>query len=159
MIIAAIDPGNVRSALVCWDGSNVLFKAIWPNAEIFNWLVDDDGACSILLIEQVTCYGMPIGKTTLETVFWIGRFYTAGAGCAERHRIARQTIKGHHCGRMSSNDSNIRAAMIAKYEHALQRCKTSAGTVYGLKRDLWAAFALATYWTETENQPRKIWNP
>lgn len=157
MIIAAIDPGNVQSALVCWDGETVLFKAIFPNAEIFNWLVDDAGACSVLLIEQISCYGMPIGATVLESVFWIGRFYTAGSGSGERHRITRQTIKGHHCRSMSANDSNIRRALLDKYGE--QGTKKAPGVTHGLKKDLWAAFALATYWTETEGRNRKIWNP
>jgi hypothetical protein len=155
MIIAAIDPGNVNSALVCWDGNAVLFKALWPNAEIFNWLANDDGACSTLLIEQVSCYGMPVGATILETVFWIGRFYTAGAGFAERQRVTRQTIKGHHCRSMQARDSNVRQVLIDKY--GAPGTKREPGTTYGLKADLWAAFALATYWAETDNP--KTWNP
>jgi len=156
MIIAAIDPGNIQSALVVWDGESVLFKALWPNAEIFNWLVEADTNCDALLIEQISCYGLPIGKTTIEAIFWIGRFYTAAAGFAERHRVTRQTIKGHHCGKMTSNDANVRAVMVRKYGEP--GTKHAPGVTHGLRKDLWAAFALATYWTETENRPRKIWN-
>jgi len=160
--VCAIDPGDIQSAFVVWnpDGNGglgeIIVKGIWPNGDVFNWLVDNAGSFDVLAFEMVACYGMPVGRTIFETVFWIGRFYTAGAACIERARVTRQTIKNHHCQSMRANDANVRQCLIDKYGEPGTKAKP--GITYGLKKDLWAAFALATYWTENNKETRKVYD-
>lgn len=148
MIVLAIDPGPEESAWLTWNGKEILGADISTNGTLlFTLPYFEDTYC---LIEMVESYGMPVGRDVFETVFWIGQLYRAWV---ERHyaasirRIPRGEIKLHHCHSRRAKDSNIRAALIDKY--GKPGTKENPGLTYGLKKDLWAAFALATYWTET----------
>lgn len=120
---------------------------IWNNGElIFALKQSTHGTCGI---EMVASYGMPVGKDIFDTCVWIGRFqqelYNKGW---QVHLIYRRDVKLHHCGQARAKDNNIRQVLIDKYGE--KGTKDNPGITYGLKADLWQAFALATYMTETE---------
>ena len=95
---------------------------------------------------------MLVGRTVFDTVFWIGRFYEAFEVRGRTVELTyRQAIKVHHCNSVRAKDSNIRQALIDKY--GKPGTKKAPGVTYGLKTDLWQAFALATYHTEARNNP------
>jgi hypothetical protein len=154
MKILAIDPGPESSAYVIWDGKTILNSGIVLN-EVMREILGGHADCECL-IEMVESYGMPVGRDVFETVFWIGRFYERwvdwlapiiGRSSDHIQRIPRGQIKLHHCHSRRAKDSNIRAALIDKY--GKPGTKKDPGVTYGLKEDLWAAFALATFWSET----------
>lgn len=158
MNIIAIDPGPERSAILHWGGDCIPFSAILQNAQLLADL--DQNAFptgSVLAVEMVACYGMPVGREVFETCLWIGRFDHAWASnnLGEQDQLIERTtrlierakIKMHHCGTMRAKDSNIRQALIDKY--GPPGTKKANGVTYGLKSHLWAAFALATYVSET----------
>jgi hypothetical protein len=71
-------------------------------------------------------------------------------------------VKLHHCASAKAKDANIRQALIDKYGkpwtwNVLDPNKPATGknrmkvegVTFGLHDDLWAAFALATYASET----------
>lgn len=150
MDICAIDPGTEQSAMLCWDGSKISGARILPNWEICSLLTcNNDGRDSMLCIEMIASYGMPVGKETFETVLWIGRFMQAwhGETDTDAQLVYRRDIKMHHCGSMKAKDSNIRQALIDKY--GAPGTKKNPGKTYELTKDLWQAFALATYVYET----------
>lgn len=148
--VLAIDPGPENSAFVLWNGERVLDSGILPNDEMIARL---HGAAPFVadvrvLIEKVESFGMAVGAEVFETVYWSGRFaqywIQRGGGV---DRIGRKAIKMHHCHSMRAKDANIRAALLDKYPAGK---KASPGPSYGIKSHLWAALALATYWTEKE---------
>jgi hypothetical protein len=147
--IRAIDPGTTQSAIVEWNGQLILRATIMPNQEVVKMLdwIETGGA---LVIEMVASYGMPVGKEVFETVRWIGRFEQAFAPNPTR-LIYRRDVKLHHCGSARAKDSNIRQALIDKY--GPPGTKKNPGVTYGLKADLWSAFALATFALETATKP------
>ena len=159
--LVAIDPGPVNSALVVWDGQQLKYTRLARNAEILDLLISPmewlawEGPRPDLIIEQVRCYGMAVGQTVFDTVFWSGRFAQAWeweGGLAEWHQVSRLNVKMHLCHNPRAKDSNIRQALIDRF--GPPGTKKSPGLTYGLKKDLWAAFALAVYWHDTSSQPQ-----
>lgn len=143
-IIMAIDPGNTESAYIVWDGEKIIDKGKLPNEGM-------RGAVRMyrhfpVYIEMIASYGMPVGASVFETCVWIGRFQELCLGNAIL--IYRKDVKMHHCNSMRAKDSNIRAALIDKYGKS--GTKKQPGLTYGLHSDLWSAFAICTYITETQ---------
>lgn len=148
MIVLGLDPGPMESAYIQWDSINrrILAAEILENVTLRNML-DVRFAADEFAIEMVACYGMAVGKEVFETCVWIGRFYDR---CQRDPRLVyRRDIKMHHCGSARAKDANIRQALIDKY--GAPGTKKAPGITYGLKSHLWAAFALATFISETAN--------
>lgn len=149
MTCIAIDPGNVESAMLVWNGSSIENAWYCPNDEIVHrlrcWTIGP--RIVPLVIEQIASYGMAVGETTFETVFWSGRFAEA-YGIDRVHRMKRLVVKLHLCHDSRAKDANIRQALIDRFggkEKAIGR-KHSAGPLYGVSGDLWAALAVAVTW-------------
>lgn len=141
--ILAIDPGTTESAYVIWDGSKILDKAKQENSEVLSMLYAEKELYH-MVIEQVRCYGMAIGQTTLDTVFWTGRFYQAWPGY--KLLMPRMDVKMHLCHNSRAKDSNIRQALIDRFEPDLKPRQRPKGILKGLAGDMWAAFSLSVVW-------------
>ncbi len=149
MTCIAIDPGNELSAMLVWNGSSIENAWYCPNDEIVLRLRDWDRGPRIvpLVIEQIASYGMAVGETTFETVFWSGRFAEA-YGIDRVHRMKRLAVKLHLCHDSRAKDGNIRQALLDRWggkEKAIGR-KACQGVFYGISGDLWAALAVAVTW-------------
>ena len=144
MKIIALDPGTTQSAFVVWDGDLIIAKGIEKNEVLNSRLRDWGGLMFPMVIEQIRCYGMPIGQTTLDTVFWSGRFWESWKG--DRHLMPRLEVKKHLCHNGSAKDSNIRQALIDRF--GPPGTKKEPGLLYGVKKDIWAAMAVAVTWME-----------
>lgn len=156
MTVLAIDPGTHDSAYVVWtDGKggwanpHIFAAGIEPNQRLlcmlkFNEIAElnDKDVCAI---EMIASYGMSVGKEVFETCVWIGRFYEH---CRPEPRLVyRRDVKLHHCGSARAKDANINQALRDKYGE--KGTKANPGITYGLRSHLWAAFALATFISET----------
>lgn len=152
MNILAIDPGTEQSAMVRWDGQKIISCGILPNFNVLSGLRCRAEADEKLFIEMVASYGMPVGREVFETVLWIGRFVEAWGNSTGRDArlIYRRDVKLHHCQSPRANDANIHQALVDKYGE--KGTKTNPGVTYGLKKDLWAAFAIATFVSETTTE-------
>lgn len=150
MLIFSIDPGNEQSAYVEYNSEQkaISRKGIETN-DIVLQKISELLPDRLLLIEMVESFGMPVGRSVFETVFWIGRFWQA-ANCTKR-RIYRKSIKLHHCGSIRAKDSNIIQALKDKYGD--KGTKNSPGFFYGFKADMWQAFAICSYFIENKLNP------
>lgn len=147
-ITLAIDPGTTESAWLLWNGEQIIQSAKIPN-EALRVFVRERGPFSRVVIEMVACYGMAVGKSVFETVFWIGKFHE----CAQPLKVRlvyRKDIKLHHCGSVKAKDGNIRQVLIDRI--GPQGSKKSPGPTYGLSKDRWSALAIALYDHDTRNQ-------
>ncbi len=148
MRVLAIDPGNIESGVVLWDGEKIIQHGKYANDEVLQIIYHE--SYDTLLIEMIASYGMAVGKEVFETCVWIGRFQQARIeNLPVSHDIRlvyRREVKLHHCQSAKAKDSNIRQALIDKYGD--KGTKKAPGTTYGLSADTWQAFALATYFTE-----------
>jgi hypothetical protein len=148
MKILSIDPGPIESGLVVWNGKVILCKEIINNEKFSGEDIQLIGA-DVLLIEQIKSYGMSVSDSVFDTVFWTGRFVQKWKDLCHRdwYRVPRREIKMHLCGSMRAKDSNIRQAIIDRF--GVPGTKKNPGLTYGLKKDLWSAFALAIFWSDT----------
>lgn len=151
MNVLALDPGTEQSALVHWDGRNILLAIIEPNDAILKRLEEFPTDQPVkLVIEEIQSYGMAVGKETFETVFWSGRFAQM-FGFEDVERMGRRTVKTHICGSARATDANIRAALIDRFggtERAVGK-KHSQGPLFNLKSHTWAGFAIAITWFDS----------
>jgi len=71
-----------------------------------------------MVIEQVRSYGMPVGATVFDTVFWSGRFCQAWPN--EFHQMPRLKVKQHICHDSRAKDSNIIQALVDRFAYGVR---------------------------------------
>lgn len=148
-MILAIDPGTKDSAFCCLnegDLSPIRFGKI-PNLAIIDEVINHEGD---IVIEMIASYGMPVGKEVFETCLWIGRFIEASQDGARL--IYRKDVKLHICNSPRANDAAIRTTLIDRF--GAPGTKKNPGKTYGMKNDIWQAFALGV--TAIETVPKEI---
>lgn len=148
MHIIGIDPGNVQSAVAIYHKKtdSIPKTFIDYNANILKWIFEESYKLKPLTfaVEKIASYGMPVGESVFETVWWSGRFHQL---IEEEHkktiiyRITRNKIKNHICHSSRAKDSNIRQALIDRF--GPPGTKKLPGKTYGIKKDMWAALAVA----------------
>lgn len=160
-MILAIDPGTEESGWVLFDGSDrpIQGMGIEPNADVLHRIyaaAHGDQAASRVVIEMIASYGMAVGKTTFETVCWIGRFANhatlSGLPVSRIYKKGRDGICMHLCHDSRAKDKNIRRALIDRYGPSKSEAiglKATPGPLYGVKSHIWAALAVAvTAWDD-----------
>lgn len=132
----------------------VVAHGILPNEDVLEGIrIADMEHC---VIEMVASYGMPVGRDVFETVFWTGRFaqmWNVQSGIERPHaaRIYRLDVKQQLCKDSRAKDSNIRQALIDMFgpgKEAAVGTKSAPGPLYGIKKDMWAALAVAVTYAE-----------
>jgi hypothetical protein len=153
MVVFAIDPGNVESAYVFWNGVSILKKGKVKNKELLNVIEKTTfGGDDKITIEMVASYGMPVGKTVFDTCVWIGRFAQICEEIGIKWDLAyRIDIKNHLCHSSKAKDSNVIQALVDRFGNVDKFGKYSKGTknnkgfFYEFSQDIWQAFAVAVY--------------
>jgi hypothetical protein len=138
--ILAIDPGPMGSAMVLWDGKEIVEHRMDKNEAVgcFIAILKHD----VLAIEMIASYGMPVGKEVFETCVWIGRFVQIAVDFGIHYElIPRREVKLFLCNSVRAKDANVRQALIDKV--GPQGKKACPGPTYGIKADEWAALGLA----------------
>ena len=155
MRVFAVDPGLERSAFVLWNGQRIEQHGIVSNEDLLLRLYEaivvsdaNDEDAPVLVVEAMTSYGMAVGQSTLDTIFWAGRFYQSVQPC-QAEVLARRIVKINLCGSAKAKDSNIRMALIDRFGGSKEVAiglKTSKGPLYGITSHCWAALAVAVTW-------------
>ena len=156
--ILAIDPGCVLSAWVVWDGRTIHGCGKEPNQEVLDIAKGFPGP---VYIEGMSFMGSLAGASLLDTAFWAGRFFQAAADVYE---VKRSAFKLFWTGSRTSNDAQVRAAMIDRFgkpwtseaytptgkdgRPLKPRTRRVPGLTAPLADDTWQCFALAAYVTE-----------
>lgn len=142
MTVLGLDPGTDKTAWVEWNGLHVFKHGIWDNEDILNLV--EKTRCDRIFCEMIASYGMAVGRSTFETVYWIGRFadraYRAGRPF---QRVFRLDVKTHLCKSAKAKDANVRQALIDRIGE--QGTKKNPGPTYGISSHVWAALAVAVY--------------
>lgn len=96
----------------------------------------------LVAIEMIQSFGMAVGKSTFDTVRWIGIFEEAlRSKCVPVQLVYRPAIKSHLCRSGRAKDANVRQALIDRFGEPGK--KSAPGSTYGLSGDAWSAFAIA----------------
>ncbi len=159
MKIIGLDPGNETSALVVWDGEAISWKMHEDNDSVLQWLESVAWAAKqsrdkppMLVIEMIGHYGtgMPAGKSVFDTCVFIGMAkYAYGRKFCEI--MLRPTVKAHICGSARAKDGNVIAALKDRFGE--KGTKANPGVAFGMKADLWQAWALAVCWWDQNVGP------
>lgn len=152
-MILGIDPANEYSAFVVVENdlSAVVDKGKIPNKElqdkISNWKAENY-PIDYVAIEGIQSFGMPVGQTTFETCYFIGRLLEQfEAFDIEPTLIYRSEEKMTLCNSMKATDATIRQALIDLFAKDTPNkgkgTKKEPGYFYGFKADIWSAFSIA----------------
>lgn len=152
MRILSIDPGTTKSAWVIYDSDTqqVLGLGKQPNPEVLDVIARED--YSVVVLERIESYGMPVGREVFQTVQWTGRFIEAVESVGHPwYELPRQAVKTHLCHSAKATDSNIRQALIDRFPGPLTPSGNPAQG-HPLKAlnntDLRAALAVAVTWAD-----------
>ena len=155
MHVLAIDPGTFKSAFIVFNtqAKGILEAGIVDNEELEKHIRQLSWLYKVMVVEMVKSYGNVIGDSLLGTCVWIGRFiaYNTMAG-KDYDLIIRKEIVNRVCHNSRASDKNVRQALIDLYggtEIAIGN-KKSPGPLYGIKKDLWSALAIAIAWCEKQ---------
>lgn len=158
--LLAIDPGNKESGFVIIDTEDYfpLYKGKWENEKLRAKIAQSwKHQVNHVVIEMVASYGMAVGETVFETVFWIGRFYEAvGTGGASRDRLKRIEVKKNLCHTATAKDANTTQALIDRFAPDARNrgkgTKSDPGWFYGFKSDIWQAYALGVTFIDLQKE-------
>lgn len=161
--LLAIDPGNTESGFCLIDAEDYvpLYFGKWENEKLRAMIAGRwKNQVDKVVIEMVASYGMAVGETVFETVFWIGRFYEAvGSGGAERDRLKRLEVKKNLCHNATAKDSNIAQALIDRFAPGVRNrgkgTKADPGWFYGFKADIWQAYALGVTYLDRKREEQE----
>lgn len=168
MRILGIDPSNDKASYVLWDTNRGIQQyAHNEDKDKFKHrhCISDEDMCltietlmmlravDLIAIETIESRGMLIGKTTLDTMFNVGRFFQViedvnkhsftdhGLKTVPSMLIQRREEKLLLCGSMKAKDSNI--AQYLKDTYGQPGTKKDPGYTYGIAADNWQAFGVA----------------
>lgn len=149
----AIDPGPVQSAWVqLADDQRILGKDLEPNLRVLARI-----HASFLLyptthvaIERIKARGMRLGDDTLQTCEWVGRFQQICGGDLPCVHLCYRPEIVHWIthGAPQANDASVRRCILDYYGPSRDQAigtKTRPGPLYGVRRDVWQALAVALY--------------
>lgn len=145
MKILSLDVGTTESAYCLIEDYKPLKFAKIGNEELLNVVKAEE--YEKLIYEEFQSYGMPIGKETITSITWNGRYIQSALDIGKDvHPIYRKEEKINICGSMKAKDSNIRQALIDRF--AQFDFKNGKGTkknqdfFYGFKADIWSSYAV-----------------
>jgi len=148
--VLALDPGTTETGFAILDGSKVIGSGVKPNEEMLAslkaWRLAHFEP-TLLAMEMIASYGMPVGREVFETCVWIGRFQQAWHDPDVARLVYRKDVKLHLCHNPRAKDPNIRQALLDKV--GPQGTKKDPGPTYGVKSHAWAALAVAVTVAET----------
>jgi len=156
--VLAIDPGQKESGFVKlkYNKRNknfkIIEKGILENNKIlkkiyFFKLIINPTEKRFITIESITSYGMPIGQSTIDSIYWVGRFHQkAIENDIKTILIPRKDIKLYLCGNCRAKDKNIRQRLIDKF--GLPGTKKNPGKLCGISNHTWAALATGVVFLE-----------
>lgn len=161
-MILGIDPANEYSAFVVVENdlSAVVDKGKISNLElqekISSWKAENY-PIDYVAIEGIQSFGMPVGQTTFETCYFIGRLLQQFESLGIYPSLVyRSEEKMALCHSMKAKDSNIRQALVDRFAKDTPNkgkgTKKEPGFFYGFKSDIYSALAVACVFYEKMNE-------
>ena len=157
-MILGIDPGPEQSGWVEYDPKTRFIEGgVEPNEDVlvriegFKKWMKPDRARSYVAIELMASFGMAVGAEVFETCMWAGEFKHAWRPFAVVG-IYRMTVKMLLCNSARAKDANIRQALIDRFGPSRKQAigvKSHPGPLYSIKKDAWAALAVAVTASES----------
>ena len=164
--ILAIDPGNEKSAYIVYNAKTKKVEdfGLVPNLELMANLNHPEwDSIGVMGIEMIRSYGMRVGQTVFDTCLWIGRFvesFLAYSNARVVKKIYRKdNVCMHICHTTRAKDADITHAICDRYGGSMKAAKGTKkepGPLYGFKKDIWQAMAVALTTAEADIKPEQI---
>ena len=157
MRIMGIDPGPKKSAFIIIDPDDMKIheKGHIDNEELRSFLNNWQNCLNAYVAcEGIQSYGMPVGRETFDTCYWIGRYWELCCGTDMFTIVYRRDIKLHLCMDSRAKDPNVRQALLDRYQPTgggkspKIGIKKNPGPLFGVATHLWSALAVAIYFKE-----------
>ena len=152
MKILAIDPSPTIHAYVFWDTDTHDFYGQRMGLDLWKDFSPEWIECSprpdLVAVEFPQSYGINAGISLFATAFNAG-IIVAEFSDIDVALFGRQSIKGQIGGR---KDSEVNASLRMRHGETKKGCKLE-----GVKKDIWAALALAVALDENPNLRRVTW--
>jgi hypothetical protein len=146
MYILTLDVGTTHTAYCI---GNLYYDIIEFNKVDNEYILGliNSSTLDTLAYEEFASYGMPIGKSTMESIKWNGRYIQKAIdNNLKVVPIFRKDVKINLCGTMKAKDTNIRQALINRFaQHDFKNgkgTKNNKDVFYGVSADMWSAIAL-----------------
>lgn len=158
----AIDPGTFASGWVIMNQENrrPMYCGKDQNAVLLRSLLEYETWAPLVVIEMMTSYGAPVGRETLETCVWVGRFIQAASMKeATAQTMYRRDVKYELTDNARANDAMIRQYLSDRFafgqpNHGKGTSK-APGWFYGFHDDIWQAYALGVAYLDREERERQ----
>lgn len=160
MTFLGIDPGTTQTAYCMIEDSDSITirkKGIIENNDFTKIVSSLMQEAETTALEQIQSFGMPVGREVFWTAYMIGRIIQKASelgyfeGSTKFALVTRKDVKMHHCHSMKAKDANIRQALLDKAlpsgggKRPKIGTKKDPGPLYGVKKDIWSALAIAVY--------------
>lgn len=151
-MIIAIDPGSLESGYVIVGHDLTIHEFGVMENELLRKKLSLAVDYKNLVIEMMSSYGMAIGKTSMDTLVWIGRFMQTFPN--DVTLITRAKIKQHLCKFPTAKDKNIAIAVKDRFpptgggSDPHKGIKSKPGPLYGLSSHMFSALAVAIAYIE-----------
>ena len=163
-----IDPGSVRSGYVVFDKDEweIVDCDIVGNYYLQQMVLEQYANKCKLVIEKISSYGMRVGNTVFDTIYWTGRFAEKWYSLTyeEPYFLTRKEVVRILCMSVKANDADVRQAIIDMFpptgEGKIPQIgtKKKKGPLYGLKKDMWQALALILAKLEEEYGIKRVYS-
>lgn len=158
--VLAIDPGPTESGYVLL-GSKILDMGKVDNDYMEGLIFSKIIAVSkpLVAVEIVKSYGMPAGDSLFRTMWYCGRFSLAVDMMGYFYEeVTRKEVVTYMCGTSKAGDSNVRQALIDRFEPGLEPRHRPKGFLKGVSNDIWSALAIAVYVRDNYDlKHKRIW--
>lgn len=152
MRILGLDTGTEETGWVIYDTEShtVPQMGIDDNSFVLSEVVGSN-EYDVASLEMVASYGMPVGATTFETVYWIGRFAERAEALGKKtfRYYKKKDVNPAICFTPNVKDNHIRRAILDMFPKTGGGSEPSIGTkknqgvLYGIKSHIFPALAVA----------------
>jgi len=146
-IVLGIDPGPEISGLAAISGRVPVAAAVDTNDRALLWIAGLPAGALVAVEVPEPRYGVPIGRETLDTCVWAGRFVQAAVGRGlVWSALTPSRIRLLLCGTPRARLAEVRQALIDRYGPTRRQAigtRAAPGPLYGVHRHAWAALAVA----------------
>jgi Holliday junction resolvasome RuvABC endonuclease subunit len=148
MKILAIDPGTDKSGVVMLSDQGIEWAHEMKNELVLSNIMHKYKY--YICCEDIESMGMPIGKTTIQTIKWMGRFEQANqlTNINVWQYVTRRQVKLELCGNMRAKDKNVVQAIkdlapaVGGGKDPAKGTKAQTGVFYGMSGHCWQALAV-----------------
>lgn len=154
--VLAVDPGCEVSAWCLYVGGRVFSIGRDSNDATAYLVATSSSPNTVLAIEDMESFGMPVGREVFRTVRWSGRFIERWRGERRPVLVPRRLVKLTLCGSSRAKDGNVRQAVIDALGEPRTKARPNPNYPRRPSKDEWSAIAIALTYERLVREGREL---